>query len=162
MHSTLSFAVLCAATASAWQIPAHGFAGHSLAAAGKPAVARKMSLRGGGPVMGVEVTTTKAGDGKNYPSKGDKLTMHYRGTLTNGKQFDASYDRGQPFQFQIGVGQVIKGWDEGVIKMSLGEAATIKCSSDYAYGDAGMPPVIPAKSELIFEVELLAINGLKA
>jgi len=48
--------------------------------------------------------------------------------------------------------QVIKGWDEGVIKMSLGEAATIKCSSDYAYGDAGMPPVIPAKSELIFEV----------
>ena len=107
-----------------------------------------MSLRGGGPTMGVDVTTTKPGDGKNYPSKGsmrahvgaaetsctldllrpilqcvstgDKLTMHYRGTLTNGKQFDASYDRGTPFQFQIGVGQVIKGWDEGVMKMSLG------------------------------------------
>jgi len=94
--------------------------------------------------------------------QGDALTMHYRGTLTNGKQFDASYDRGQPFKFQIGVGQVIKGWDEGVMKMSLGEAATLKCSYDYAYGEKGFPPVIPPKSELIFEVELLAINGLTA
>ena len=58
--------------------------------------------------------------------------------------------------------QVIKGWDEGVMKMSLGEAATLKCSYDYAYGERGFPPVIPPKAELIFEVELLAINDLKA
>merc|ERR1712216_58033 len=162
MQRFLFFTLMAAVIgpAVAWQGCTAGLT-TSLAAA-PVTVKRKMSLRGGGPTMGVDVTTTKPGDGKNYPSKGDKLTMHYRGTLTNGKQFDASYDRGTPFQFQIGVGQVIKGWDEGVMKMSLGEAATLKCSYDFAYGEAGFPPVIPPKSDLIFEVELLAINGLQA
>jgi len=84
--------------------------------------------------------------------------MHYRGTLTNGKQFDASYDRGTPFQFQIGVGQVIKGWDEGMARMSVGQVAKLTCTPDYAYGERGFPPVIPPSSTLIFEVELLGVK----
>uniref|UniRef100_A0A6U2CVY4 peptidylprolyl isomerase n=1 Tax=Hemiselmis andersenii TaxID=464988 RepID=A0A6U2CVY4_HEMAN len=117
-------------------------------------------LRGGGSdtKMGVEVTTERPGDGTTYPKKGDMLTMHYHGTLADGSKFDSSYDRGSPFKFQIGVGQVIKGWDEGVIKMSLGEKARLNITPDYGYGERGFPPVIPPSSELIFDVELLGIN----
>jgi FK506-binding protein 1 len=72
--------------------------------------------------------------------------MHYTGTLTNGNKFDSSVDRGQPFVTQIGVGRVIKGWDEGVPQLSLGEKAVLTCTPDYAYGERGFPPVIPANS----------------
>ncbi|KAJ3081253.1 FK506-binding protein 1 [Quaeritorhiza haematococci] len=108
--------------------------------------------------MGVTKELIKAGDGRNFPKKGDTVTMHYTGTLTNGKKFDSSVDRGQPFVTQIGVGRVIQGWDEGVPQMSLGEKARLIISYDYAYGERGYPPVIPPKSDLIFEVELLKIN----
>ena len=67
--------------------------------------------------MGVKKDIIKAGDGTNYPKKGDKVSMHYTGTLENGKKFDSSIDRGQPFSVQIGVGSVIRGWDEGVPEM---------------------------------------------
>mmetsp|Transcript_7942 Transcript_7942/g.23918 ORF Transcript_7942/g.23918 Transcript_7942/m.23918 type:complete len:93 (+) Transcript_7942:3-281(+) len=90
------------------------------------------------------------------------LTMHYTGKLTSGAKFDSSLDRGSPFKFQIGVGQVIKGWDEGVMRMSLGEKAQLRISPDYGYGARGFPPVIPANSELIFDVQLLGINNQKA
>lgn len=87
-----------------------------------------------------------------------------RGTLkSNGKQFDSSYDRGKPFQFKIGVGQVIKGWDEGVKLMSLGETAVLHLSSDFGYGEEGAGNgVIPPNADLIFEVQLLGINDTKA
>lgn len=113
--------------------------------------------------------------------------MHYVGTLQDGSKFDSSRDRGSPFQTQIGVGeylieapshcltfladlhcsclrltrlgQVIKGWDEGVPQLSLGQKANLICTPDYAYGPRGYPPVIPANATLKFEVELLAING---
>ena len=82
--------------------------------------------------MGVEKDVIKPGDGVHFPKRGDQLTMHYTGTLaTGGKQFDSSVSRGTPFQFVIGIGQVIKGWDEGVMEMSLGEKATLKITSDY-------------------------------
>ena len=74
--------------------------------------------------------------------------MHYTGTLTNGSKFDSSVDRGQPFSFQIGVGQVIKGWDEGVIKMSLGEKAKLTISPDYGYGATGARPTPPPPRRL--------------
>eukprot|EP00658_Telonema_sp_P-2_P061212 TRINITY_DN49948_c0_g1_i1.p1 TRINITY_DN49948_c0_g1~~TRINITY_DN49948_c0_g1_i1.p1 ORF type:complete len:186 (+),score=56.97 TRINITY_DN49948_c0_g1_i1:173-730(+) len=110
--------------------------------------------------MGVEVETCRKGDGKHFPSQGDTLTMHYTGTLAaDGSQFDSSRDRGQPFNFTIGVGQVIKGWDEGVIQMSLGQRANLKISSDYGYGESGAGDKIPPGADLCFDVELLAING---
>mmetsp|Transcript_24402 Transcript_24402/g.40454 ORF Transcript_24402/g.40454 Transcript_24402/m.40454 type:complete len:152 (-) Transcript_24402:116-571(-) len=104
--------------------------------------------------------TLTPGDGTTYPKSGDKLTMHYHGTLTsNGTKFDASRDRGRPFKFTIGVGQVIKGWDEGVIQMSLGEKAILRITSDYGYGPRGAGGVIPPNADLTFEVELLEIGA---
>ena len=73
-------------------------------------------------------------------------------------KFDSSRDRGQPFSFTIGVGQVIKGWDEGVMQMSLGEKATLDITSDYGYGARGAGGVIPPNADLLFDVELIAIN----
>eukprot|EP00470_Lotharella_oceanica_P006334 CAMPEP_0170178366 /NCGR_PEP_ID=MMETSP0040_2-20121228/11835_1 /TAXON_ID=641309 /ORGANISM="Lotharella oceanica, Strain CCMP622" /LENGTH=178 /DNA_ID=CAMNT_0010421399 /DNA_START=47 /DNA_END=583 /DNA_ORIENTATION=- len=112
--------------------------------------------------MGVEVEVKTAGDGKHFPKQGDKLTMHYIGTLkSNGKKFDSSRDRGTPFEFTIGVGQVIKGWDEGVMKMSLGERSILHITSDYGYGSRGAGADIPPNADLVFDVELLKINGKK-
>jgi len=108
--------------------------------------------------MGVTVDTLTPGDGKSFPKKGDTVSMHYVGTLTDGSKFDSSRDRGSPFVTQIGVGRVIKGWDEGVPQLSLGQKATLTCTPDYAYGARGFPPVIPPNSTLKFEVELLKIN----
>ncbi|CAJ1937488.1 unnamed protein product [Cylindrotheca closterium] len=113
--------------------------------------------------MGVTKETIMEGDGKTFPKQGDQLTMHYTGTLTNGgKQFDSSVSRGRPFQFVIGIGQVIQGWDEGVIQMSLGEKANLQISSDFGYGARGAPGAIPPNADLTFEVELLAIGTNKA
>eukprot|EP00298_Acanthocystis_sp_HF-20_P016762 c21576_g1_i1.p1 GENE.c21576_g1_i1~~c21576_g1_i1.p1 ORF type:complete len:125 (+),score=61.60 c21576_g1_i1:46-420(+) len=105
---------------------------------------------------GVEVVTIRAGDGVNFPRKGQLLTMHYEGRLaSNNKVFDSSYEKNKPFQFVIGWGQVIRGWDEGVMKMSQGEKATLKIRSDYGYGAGGVDGVIPPNSDLIFDVELI-------
>ncbi|KAF4316353.1 hypothetical protein G195_010046 [Phytophthora kernoviae 00238/432] len=98
------------------------------------------------------------GDGVTFPQRGDTMVMHYTGTLAaDGKKFDSSHDRGQPFQFQIGVGQVIRGWDEGVMRMSKGMKATLNIPSAKGYGKAGAGGVIPPDADLIFEVELLDI-----
>lgn len=89
--------------------------------------------------------------------------MHYRGTLKDGgKQFDSSYDRGVPFTFRIGKGEVIRGWDDGVMTMSLGEKAVLHITSDAGYGAAGAGSVIPPHADLEFEVELLKIGDKKA
>mmetsp|Transcript_30794 Transcript_30794/g.46713 ORF Transcript_30794/g.46713 Transcript_30794/m.46713 type:complete len:126 (-) Transcript_30794:2163-2540(-) len=113
--------------------------------------------------MGVENEILKAGDGENFPKQGDELTMHYTGTLADGgKEFDSSVSRGKPFKFVIGIGQVIRGWDEGVMKMSLGEKAMLKITSDYGYGERGAPGAIPPNADLNFEVELLAIGSKTA
>ncbi|WVR05093.1 FK506-binding protein 1 [Kwoniella sp. DSM 27419] len=108
--------------------------------------------------MGVTVENISNGDGKTFPKKGDQVTMHYTGTLLDGSKFDSSRDRGSPFVCRIGVGQVIKGWDEGVPQLSVGQKANLICTPDYAYGARGFPPVIPPNSTLKFEVELLKVN----
>jgi FK506-binding protein 1 len=108
--------------------------------------------------MGVTKDVKTPGDGKTFPKPGDQVTAHYVGTLTDGSPFDSSRDRGQPFVFTIGRGQVIKAWDEGIATMSLGERATLTATADYAYGQRGFPPVIPPNATLIFDVELLKIN----
>jgi hypothetical protein len=98
--------------------------------------------------------------GKGAAAKtGDKVTVHYVGTLLDGKKFDASKDHGKPFDFTLGEGQVIKGWDQGVVGMKVGGKRKLTIPSPLAYGDQGRPPVIPQRATLVFEVELLAING---
>jgi FK506-binding protein 2 len=87
--------------------------------------------------------------------------VHYRGTLENGKQFDASYDRGQPLNFTVGQGQVIKGWDEGLLGMKIGEKRLLTISPELGYGARGVGGVIPGNATLIFETELVGIKGVK-
>jgi len=93
--------------------------------------------------MGVDVETIKPGDGVTFPQKGQTVTVHYTGTLSNGKKFDSSVDRGTPFKTKIGVGMVIKGWDEGFTKLSLGQKAKLTITPDYGYGAAGAAGVYP-------------------
>ncbi len=89
---------------------------------------------------------------------GDTVSVHYTGTLTDGTKFDSSKDRGTPFEFTIGEGMVIKGWDEGVPGMKVGGSRKLTIPYTMAYGERGIPGVIPAKATLIFEVELLEIK----
>ncbi|KAK3362042.1 peptidylprolyl isomerase [Lasiosphaeria ovina] len=108
--------------------------------------------------LGVDVTLPVECDRKT--KKGDKINVHYRGTLqSNGEKFDASYDRGSPFSFKLGGGQVIKGWDEGLLDMCIGEKRTLTVPPSYGYGQRSMGP-IPAGSTLIFETELVGIDGV--
>ncbi|KAK6497578.1 FK506 binding protein proline rotamase rapamycin-binding protein [Arthrobotrys musiformis] len=108
--------------------------------------------------MGVTKELIAPGDGSTYPTKEDTVHIHYTGTLTNGKKFDSSVDRGEVFKTKIGIGKVIRGWDEGVPQMTLGEKARLTITGDYAYGERGYPGLIPPNATLIFEVQLLGIT----
>lgn len=106
---------------------------------------------------GLKITELQVGEGAEAAS-GQTVSVHYRGTLENGKQFDASYDRGTPFNFPLGAGRVIKGWDEGVVGMKVGGKRKLVIPSDLAYGSRGAGGVIPPNATLVFEVELLDVK----
>lgn len=103
----------------------------------------------------LKIEDIKEGIGET-PKKGNTVKVHYTGWLTNGKKFDSSVDRGEPFEFKIGIGQVIKGWDEGVLTMKKGGKRRLTIPPELGYGQNAVGQgLIPANSTLIFEVELL-------
>ena len=115
---------------------------------------------GGEPVTtasGLQYTETKTGSGPQA-QRGDLVSVHYRGRLDDGTEFDNSYDRGQPFQFVLGRGNVIAGWDEGIALMKEGGQATLVVPSSLAYGGHGAGGVIPPNATLTFDVELVAVQ----
>jgi len=90
--------------------------------------------------------------------RGNTLTMHYTGTFADGRKFDSSLDRNQPFKFRIGVGQVVKGWDQGLLDMCVGEQRRLTVPPHLGYGDRGAGNLIPGGTTLYFETELLKIE----
>jgi len=127
------------------------------------AVAYGITHRGGN--AGAEITTASGlkytdiveGTGPT-PHVGQKVLVNYAGTLENGTKFDSSYDRGKPFEFRIGTGSVIKGWDEGLMSMKVGGKRKLIIPPALGYGPRGSPPSIPGNSTLIFDVELLGVK----
>ncbi len=100
----------------------------------------------------------KQGDNINTPKFGDTLVVHYTGFLPNGTIFDSSVKKGKPFVFQVGLGKVIKGWDQAFLQMTKGEKAKLTIPPNLAYGSSGAGGVIPPNTTLIFDVQLLNIN----
>ncbi len=107
--------------------------------------------------MPLQIEDVKIGTGDEAKA-GHKVTVHYVGTLTNGSKFDSSRDRNEGFSFKLGAGQVIKGWDQGVAGMKIGGVRKLTIPPELGYGAGGYPPVIPANSTLLFEVELLSVG----
>jgi len=132
------------------------------ALAGAPTLAMAQAGKKMTTSSGLQIEDTKAGTGAT-PKTGQTCVMHYTGWLyengAKGKKFDSSVDRGDPFEFPIGTGRVIKGWDEGVATMKVGGKRTLIIPPSLGYGARGAGGAIPPNATLIFEVELLGVKG---
>lgn len=122
-----------------------------------PSEAEKNAAITTAPTEKVTIEDLTVGTGPEV-KPGDTVSVNYKGTLENGTQFDSSYDRGTPFETKIGVGAVIKGWDEGIVGMKVGGKRKLTVPSSLGYGEAGAGSQIPPNSTLIFEVELVSIK----
>ncbi|KAI3772846.1 hypothetical protein L6452_04040 [Arctium lappa] len=111
--------------------------------------------------QGLKKKLLKEGEGWETPENGDEVEVHYTGTLLDGTRFDSSRDRGTPFKFTLGQGQVIKGWDHGIKTMKKGENALFTIPAELAYGESGSPPTIPSNATLQFDVQLLSWVSVK-
>ena len=107
--------------------------------------------------MTLKIDEVKVGEGPEAVA-GRNVTVHYVGTLTNGQKFDSSRERNEGFEFSLGAGEVIRGWDMGVLGMKVGGVRKLTIPPELAYGPRGFPPVIPPNATLHFEVELLDVN----
>jgi FKBP-type peptidyl-prolyl cis-trans isomerase len=107
--------------------------------------------------MPLQIEDLQVGTGAEAKA-GHAVAVHYTGTLTNGKKFDSSRDRGTPFEFELGAGMVIKGWDQGVAGMKVGGRRKLTIPPELGYGAGGYPPVIPPNSTLVFDVELVSVE----
>ena len=124
--------------------------------AGAPAAPAKVSGKAMTTASGLKYYVLKPGTGAAVAKSGQTVKVHYTGWLTNGKKFDSSLDRGEPIEFKLGVGQVIKGWDEGVAGMKVGEQRQLQIPAALGYGARGAGGDIPPNSDLIFDVELVS------
>jgi len=106
---------------------------------------------------GLEYNEVKRGKGAQAEA-GKTVSVHYEGKFQDGKVFDSSYERGAPIEFELGLGQVIKGWDEGIALMKVGGIAQLIIPSHLGYGERGAGGIIPPNATLVFEVELVAVN----
>ena len=109
-------------------------------------------------IEGLKIKREKPGTGDRTAENGDRVKVHYAGWLENGKKFDSSVERGTPFEFVLGQGRVIQGWEKGIPGMKVGEKRKLTIDHKLAYGERGFPGAIPPKARLIFDVELLEIN----
>ncbi|KAL3151684.1 hypothetical protein ABBQ38_012669 [Trebouxia sp. C0009 RCD-2024] len=117
------------------------------------------SARGAGDVTKLQIGVKHKPSTCDKKAKaGDKVAVHYSGALTDGSVFDSSYTRGDPISFTLGQGQVIKGWDQGISGMCVGEKRKLRIPPHLGYGDRGSPPKIPGGSTLVFDTELMSIG----
>lgn len=150
----LGVAIMAAAAAGGWYLMRNYAASQQPEPPAQAATKQETTQVQPGKIQSTDETVGSGAEA----TAGKKVSVNYVGTLTNGTKFDSSYDRNQPFSFTLGSGQVIKGWDDGVVGMKVGGKRKLVIPADLAYGDSSPSAAIPPNSTLVFEIELLGVE----